>query len=75
MTFHLMRVHIFSSVWVAWSPPFGKKLVTRLTICFLCFFKLTICKFSYIPFWFCGLDLGSGCFLAYFVWSLHTFDF
>ena len=43
MTFHLMFVHIiFSSVWVAKWPPFGKELPTRLTICFLCI--LTICN-------------------------------
>ena len=36
-TFHLMCVHIiFSSVWVAEWPPFGKELLTRLTICSLC---------------------------------------
>ena len=32
--FHLTCVHIiFSSVSVAEWPPFGKKLLTRLTIC------------------------------------------
>ena len=37
VTFHLTCVHIiFSSVWVAEWPPFGKKLLTRLTICSLC---------------------------------------
>ena len=37
MTFHLMCVHIiFSLVWVADWPPFGKELLTRLTICSLC---------------------------------------
>ena len=40
--FHLTCVHIiFSSVAVAEWPPFGKKLLTRLTICSLCI--LTIC--------------------------------
>ena len=58
MSFRLMCVHIiFSSVSVAEWPPFRKKLLTRLTICFLCI--LTICNF---PFWFLGLDLGSDCF-------------
>ena len=27
---------IFSSVWVAGWPPFGKELLTQLTICSLC---------------------------------------
>ena len=32
-----MCVHIiFSLVWVAEWPPFGKELLTRLTICYLC---------------------------------------
>ena len=48
LTFHLTCVHIiFSSVWVAKWPPFGKKLFTWLTICSLC--TLTICNFSYFP--------------------------
>ena len=51
MTFHLMCVHIiFSLVWVAELPPFGKELLTRLTICSLRI--LTICNFSYFPFSF-----------------------
>ena len=51
VTFHLTYVHIiFSSVWVAEWPPFRKLLLTRLTICPLCI--LTICNFSYYPFWF-----------------------
>ena len=42
MTFHLTCVHIiFSSVWVAEWPTFGKS-------CSLCI--LTICNFSYFPF-------------------------
>ena len=41
MTFHFMFINIiFSSVWVAEWPPFGKELLTRLTICSL--FVLTI---------------------------------
>ena len=33
MTFHLTHVHIiFSSVWVAEWPPFGKKLPSWLTM-------------------------------------------
>ena len=44
VTFHLMFVDIiFSSVWVAEWSPFGKELLTRLAICFLCI--LTICYF------------------------------
>ena len=52
MTFHLMFVHIiFSSVWVAKWPAFGKELPTRLTICSLCI--LTICNlfFTVLPFY------------------------
>ena len=46
--FHIMCVHIiFSLVWVAEWPPFGKELLTRLTIS-LCI--LTICNFSYFGF-------------------------
>ena len=49
--FHLMFVNIiFSSVWVAEWQSFEKELLTRLTICSLCI--LTICYFSYFPFWF-----------------------
>ena len=51
VTFHLMCVHIiFSSVWVAEWQPFGKELLIPLTICSFCI--LTICHFSYFPFWF-----------------------
>ena len=51
MTFHLTCVHImFSSVSVAEWPSFGKQLLTRLTICYLCI--LTICNISYFPFVF-----------------------
>ena len=40
VTFHLTCVYIiFSSVWVAEWPPFGKWLLTRLTICSLCILK------------------------------------
>ena len=49
MTFHLMFVHImFSSVWVAEWPPFGKELPTKLTICSHCI--LTVFNFGYFPF-------------------------
>ena len=61
VTFHLMCVHIiFSSISVAEWQPFGKKLLTRLTIFSLCI--LTICNIRYFQFWFLGLDLGSDCF-------------
>ena len=51
VTFHLMCFHIiFNLVWVAEWPSFGKELLTRLTICSLCI--LTMCDFSYFPFWF-----------------------
>ena len=53
-----MCVHIiFSSVLVAEWPPFGKYLLTRLTICSLC--NLSICNISYFCFgfesWICVL--------------------
>ena len=48
-----MFVHImFSSVHVAEWPPFGKELLTRLTICSLSI--LTICNFSYFRLGFEG---------------------
>ena len=57
MIFNLMFVNIiFSSVWVAECPPFGKELLTRLTICSLCI--LTICYFSYFPFYFLRAEFG-----------------
>ena len=49
--FHLMCVHVIVRyVWVAEWPPFRKQLLTRLTIYSVCI--LTICNFSYFPFWF-----------------------
>ena len=51
VTFQFTCVHIiYSSVLVAEWPPFGKELLIRLTTCSL--FILTICSFSYFPFWF-----------------------
>ena len=40
----------FGSVSVAEWPPFGRWLLTRLTICSLC--VLTICGVGCFPFWF-----------------------
>ena len=63
MTFHPKLVHIiFSSVWVAERPSFGKELFTRLTLCSLCI--LTICNISYFP--------GFVFWLLESSWSLHT---
>ena len=51
VTFHLMCDYIiFSLVWVAEWPPFGKELLTWVTTCALCI--LTLCNFSYFPFLF-----------------------
>ena len=50
VTFHLMCVHIFSSVSVAEWPPFLKWLLTRLTICSLC--NLTIEILVFFPYRF-----------------------
>ena len=48
---NIMFVHItFSSVLVTEWPPFRKEQPTRLTIC--SHYILTICNFSYFPFWF-----------------------
>ena len=50
-TFHLTCVHIIlSSILVAEWPPFGKKLLIRVTICSL--FILAIFSFGYITYWF-----------------------
>ena len=47
MTFYLKCVHIiFSSVWVDEWPPFGKELLTRLTICSLCILTILILVIS-----------------------------
>ena len=47
--FHLIYVHIiFRSVWVVAWPPFGKELISWLTICSLC--TVTICNYSFVPF-------------------------
>ena len=51
---HITCVHII--LVVEW-PPLGKELPTRLTTCSLCI--LTVCNFSYFPFWFSELKLGS----------------
>ena len=47
MTFHHTCVHIIlSSIWVAEWQPFGKELLTRLTICSLCFLLFVILVIS-----------------------------
>ena len=43
-----------SSVQVAVWSPFGKELLTRLTICFLCVFLFYIYIFFFFWFWFLG---------------------
>ena len=51
MTFPLTCVHVlFRSVSVAEWPPFGKELITRLTIYSLC--NMNISNISNFPFWF-----------------------
>ena len=48
--FHFMFVHImFSLVWVPEWPPFGKELLTRLTICSFCILTTRFCNFSCFP--------------------------
>ena len=54
-----MCVHIIlSSVWVAEWPPFGKELLTRLTICSLCILLFVILVISRFGFegWIWGLN-------------------
>ena len=64
-----LRVFIyFSLASVAELPPFGKKLLTRLTM-FSLFILLTICNIRYFRFRCRGLALGSDCFSSL---SLHT---
>ena len=56
MTFHVMFVQvIFCSVWVAECQLFGKELLTRLIIWFLCVLTICICNFSFSRF-----DFGAG---------------
>ena len=71
--FHFMFVHyIFSSVWVAEWPPFGKKLPARLAICSHCI--LSICNIYLFPAFVlrAGFDCSSSCSLLfhYFYCSL-----
>ena len=49
---HMFVYSIFSSVRVSEWPPFGKELLTRLTIRSFCI--LTFCIFSCFQFWFLG---------------------
>ena len=60
--YRTISLHVFSSIWVAETQPFGKKLLIRLTICSFC--VLTICKFSYFPFWVLKVGLGSDCLIS-----------
>ena len=41
---------------LAEGPPFEKELPTRLAVGSYC--VLSICNFSFSPFWFCGRGLG-----------------
>ena len=69
MTFHLMCVHISSSsVCVAEWPPFGKELLTRLTICSLCI--LTICNFSCFEGWIWVLIASVPCLCIRFTFHI-----
>ena len=76
LTFHLMFEQIvFRSVYVVEWPPFGKELLTRLTICSLC--MLTICNFSYFPFcfgcriWVLIASVPGHCCLVTFVFKVN----
>ena len=69
VTFHLTCVHIISSsVSVTEWSPFGKKLLTRLTICFF-FCILTICNFTRFGFegwiWVLNTSVPDLCILFY----------
>ena len=67
---HLMNMCVrimLSTVLVAEWPPFGKELLTRLTVCFL--YTLPICNVTYFQFWFRGQAVGSHCTIS---WSLLT---
>ena len=55
---------------VAEMPPFGKELLTCLTVCYLCI--MFICNFGYFLFWFQGKEFGSDCISSL---SLLTFYF
>ena len=48
-TFMYVMIYILSSVNVAEWPPFGNKLLPRLTICSL--FIMSVCCLGYFPFW------------------------
>ena len=52
VTFHLICVHIILvRFWVAEWPPFGKELLTRLTICSLCILTIynsIISRFGFV---------------------------
>ena len=50
---------ILCSFKVAEWPPYGKELLTRLTVFSVC--NLSICNFSYFSFWFRERDFGFNC--------------
>ena len=64
---------ILGSVNVAEWPPPGKKL-PRLTICSLCI--MSICCYSYFPFWFQRQDFCSDCPVPghYILFKSHILD-
>ena len=43
--------------WLLSGHLLGNRRSLGFSLCIL-----TICSFSYVPFWFLGLDLGSDCF-------------
>ena len=61
MTFPLTCVHINLVRFVLLSGHLLGK-AAHLVDHMFSLYILTICNFSYFPFWFCGLDLGSDCF-------------
>ena len=66
----LCSLFMVSEFRVAFGLLSGHLLGNSCSLGSLCI--LTICNFSYFPFWFLGLDLGSDCFSS---WSLHTVYF
>ena len=72
--FHLMFVHyIFSSVWVAEGPPFGKYLPARLVICSYCL--LSICNFYSFSERNLAFDCASSCSLLFYYFYGYYLQF